>query len=274
MSRTVKHAFTWDEYVDRAKDAVAKFPGERTSGRGSWSGGSFEEAVEMATVTGYKAAVVEVEQIVQQIDQLVTSDAYRVTFDTVFDVSGGEVDMGRFLSGEPECMRESFPVKVAARGRAVRLTVNTGYLGAVEEYEVRRRGAAILALVDILARLQHPMEIWTARVAEVGSVRLLYTVKVQDANQPLDMGRVMYAIAHPSYHRQLCFRNMAHDGRQYGFGSSKGGSTDIYEHELDEYPSGTAIVLNESIKPGETWDIDRSVAWIHKQLDLIFADHR
>lgn len=267
----VKRDFTWSEYVGLAdeyqspNDPTGSFYGDPNTG-----GTTYKQARVMAVETGYKAVMTEVDRLVDQLDQLVTTDRNMTTFDRAFDVSGYEVDIDRYLTGEPECMIQAVPVQVKAKGRAVRITINCGYLGDVENKAVLRRGAAVIALVDILSRMQHPLEIYTVRVGHYyeGS-RLVYRVKVQDANEPLDIGRVMFALAHPAYHRRLCFQAMGIDGKGY---HNTGGSQDVQEGDLEPLGHGTEIVLGSSLKASEAWSVEDCVRWIEAQLDKVMAD--
>jgi hypothetical protein len=132
------------------------------------------------------------------------------------DVTGAFVDVGAYLSGEPECMIEVRNVEVPATGRIVRLLVNTAFSWSTEESTVRARGAAICALIDAFARQQLAIEVYvecsikppkgkSGRPRKVDDDRLTTLVKVKAAADPLDIDLLMFPIGHVSFLRRIVF---------------------------------------------------------------------
>ncbi len=246
-----------------------------------WAGGSHAQAFKMARDTGYESAVVEAEKIASEVDQTVAAELFSTTFSATYQCSGAEVDMGRYLSGEPECMIESEPIRISRQGRAVRLAVNVSFVNSIREDVVRKRGAAVLALVDILSRAQHPLEIWACIVPASGDAkrRFVYSIKIQAANEPLDMGRVMYFLAHPTVFRRLGFSVIDGDAkrddtfsRRYlsGYGTFRGGpENEIQAEDLGE-EGGNTIIL-PLLKDNNGWDMAASIAWVKEELAKIFG---
>jgi hypothetical protein len=273
----------WDEYVTACN--VPQF--KHNPSNDSWAGGSHEEAIDRATGRGYDEALPEAEDIMGRVEALVAADVLATTFQSRWDVSGAEVDLGRFVAGEPECMIESEPIKIARSGRAVRIAIPTCYSSFVPEELVRRRGAAVMALCDILARAQHPIEVWAgscfdAQNDEGQHKRTADLVLVQHANQAFDRAKVMYAIAHPTMLRQLEFALEASRGAAYrrayridkygdhyegGYGC---GFYGINPEELPDQPGETIIL--PLLSGHEDWSEAASVRWIEEQLARIFAE--
>jgi hypothetical protein len=118
----------------------------------------------------------------------------------VFDVSGDYVDVGRYLSGEPECMVDWPLQPTSAVGRVITLCAPVTWSGAVSDETIVRRGQVITALALALSRLGHNVELWADRTntSHSGARRTKIRVLVKGANDVLDPAKVLFAYAHPS----------------------------------------------------------------------------
>jgi hypothetical protein len=151
------------------------------------------------------------------------------------------VDVGRFLSGEPEC----FGTEIADGGSisrpVVKIVANLAASGAVTPQSLFIRGAAIVAAIDILEALGRRVEAWVAH----GSARSKGSdsqshethVLVKRADQPLDVDRLAFAVAHPACLRRLCFSIMEQHGHL---------PNDTYPHRVTV--EGDAIVTEHSLR--------------------------
>lgn len=288
----VNREYTWTEWLDAAEKGepdmpdTYKEPSTWTSGndREHWLGdGSFADTFKAASGDGYRRAIVDAEKLVAHIE---TDLGYAMVndFQATYDVAGAEVDMGRFMAGEPECMVESLPMKVMRTGRVVKIAVPVCYPSTINAETVLARGAAVMALVNAFAMMQHPVEIyattnihgnWSKRNGTDGkqtSPRLSYSVRVQDADQPLNMGRVMYALAHPTMLRHLSFAVEHTEDEKvrgyFGVGGSYGHPS--YECRIDDLNINVenAIIL-PPLMSNYGWSESESVAWITQQLAKI-----
>lgn len=265
--------FSWSEFVARAEGST-----RRSNEKDSWAGASFPKALEMARGDGYKQAIAKAEEIAGHVEHLVDAQLTKNTFQAVYATAGAEVDMGRFLSGEPECMVESEPIVISRHGRAVRIAVPVCYSSNVGKDEILARGAAVMALVGVLRRCQHPLEVWATiniHTTNGENGRLSYMIKVQSADQPVDMGRLMYALAHPSMLRQLGFA--AEDGedettrKQFGIGYGSYGTAPFGIAESDFTDQVENTIILPALRGRGEWDISQSVEWVKEQLARIFA---
>lgn len=272
-----KRVWTWDEFVEKADEGLAKGDGFDQRPRDFNHHTSFKAARNMAVEAGYMDVVPDAEKLVSYVEETVAADLFATTFTSTWEVAGGSVDVGRFLAGEPECMLESQAIRISRHGRAVRIAVPVNYSCSVPAEYILRRGAAIMALVDILARAQHPVEIWAGMCNSRREARSCILVKVQAANEPLDMGRVMFALAHPAMLRQLgfaaeqTFPDSVRKAMGYVRGGGYGGAPfDVRETDFDE-TDGTTIVL-PPIATGhaDTWTEAQALEWIREQIALIF----
>lgn len=274
--------FTWQEWLQAARDhgpstTSGSNPGNDPDNGSAWAGGSFNNAVELAE-HGWDDAVTQVEELLRSINTDI-GEEHTTTFTSTYDVSGSEVDMGRFLSGEPECMVESVPLKVMRTGRVIKLIVPGSISARVHQDTIMRRGAAVMALVDAFSRMQHPVEVWLGfAVQSYGNwkARNLYMIQVQESDQPLNMGRIMFALAHPSSLRQLCFSVNEDEPLEirekfgYGYGGHSGYGRPSYAVTAED---ANLNVENTIVLPvldyGETWTKDFATNWIETQLKRI-----
>lgn len=152
---------------------------------------------------------------------------------SVFDTSGAYVDMGRFVTGEPECMIQTMFEEVPVTRPVVTIVSNINASGCIDKEDLRERGRLIVALIKAVETSGRSTELWvdSTNQARDGRRRELneyyrISVKIKAASQPLDMGAVMYAFTDPSMLRVLGF-NAMHALPQnlyskYGIGSGYG----------------------------------------------------
>jgi len=117
-----------------------------------------------------------------------------------YDVCGDAWDMGRVLSGEPECaMRwQETEVPVAASGKVVRIVVNGTASWSVTREVLFTRGAAICALVDALEASGRRCEVTVATCITASASRLTTRIITKAAGDALQPETLAFALAHAS----------------------------------------------------------------------------
>lgn len=138
--------------------------------------------------------------------------------------SGSAVDIGRYLSGEPDSMIDT--VRAARPSPMVRIGVERVVSGATSTRDIEATGASVLFVVDALRTAGVPAEIWaTFTVGQLpggSSGEVLSTrVRVQDAGRPIDLERLAFWMMHPAALRRIAFGLWEHEPesvrRAYGF---------------------------------------------------------
>lgn len=266
MRTILRRTFTWKEWVGKVEHSP------RSSVEGSqWSGGTLKEALQMAKTDGYQAVVADAERLAEGLSDTVQSLINTETFTFHQDVVGSQVDVAAYLEGIPECMVYAKPIQIAKAGRAVRIVVPVNYSSNINTDTVKRRGAAVMALVYILQNLQHPLEVWGSAANANDRYRRSYLIEVQRADDPVDIGRVMYALCHPTMLRVCKFRVEDHEtGNEASM--NRGNPVPCQDDDLDEQ-AGTTIVM-PVLTSNYGWDTDGCVKWITEQLHVIFGDER
>lgn len=199
---------SWTEFVDRAESGkpTARTRSSRKNGE-HWSGASFNEAVRMA-----RQGWPEGTKLVHELSATLYNNlpAKRLKLQPAYSVVGpGTLDMGRYIQGHPESMMvwvesETEDV-VASGGKIVSVVYNIAASSGVSAKEMLDKGVVACALVDLLERAGRRVELVMA--VGVRSWRSAYTMRVplKLPQDPLDMDRLAYAVAHASCLRRLCF---------------------------------------------------------------------
>lgn len=173
-----------------------------------WAGGTLDEALEMLRM-GDEGSLTEASQIVTEALKLIDTELEVPTIEPLWDVTGSEVDVGRFTSGVPECMVEYEPVTISRVGKTVTLCASTMYSASLSHASIVKRGAAIVGLALALERSGHAVELWadmsTHRHAPTQNTRQTLRVRVKGPNDIIDPARIAYVYMHPTMLRQLCF---------------------------------------------------------------------
>lgn len=123
-----------------------------------------------------------------------------------WDVSGSVVDMGMYVTGEPECMIDFPPTEISKVGRVVTLCVSLSVSAMMDADMMVRRGVVINALTEILAQRGLGTEVW-ADISYQGSAGYSHSQRIllKGTNDTIDHSRILYALANPSMFRVLSF---------------------------------------------------------------------
>ena len=251
----------WIEQFDslhEALDYAGKNPDPKSSDRdgGSWAGNtnSLREAVQLGH-KGYEEIRPEVEKLLSTLSEQI-DNRLDIVNELEYAVSGGAVDVGRWLTGEPECMFSFVPTPNARMGKVVRLFIDYGASGSYSAKFIQQRGIVICALVDALQKMRIATEVW-GETAITGSGNAIHTtvVKLHDATAQMDIDELMFALANPSMLRRITFsvREMA------GFGDSCGYGQTIPTEYAVEYGADIRI---ERLKTTESLMFSNPVEWV------------
>jgi hypothetical protein len=184
-------------------DFVESVPSDKRKAENrSWYGGmSYTESLK-ATRTGDLRGVPESDRFLTQMEHLVPVGTISFIENCV---AGGVPNVPAFLAGVPLDMR-----------RRVKRQVNTSPLvvvadlvasGGVDAADMHKRGAAVLALVRLLANVR-PVELYALVALGNGMDRTSLVIRLDTA--PLDLARVAHVLTHPSVARALGYRSLQH----------------------------------------------------------------
>jgi hypothetical protein len=164
------------------------------------------------------------------------------------DVSGQDVDVALFLDGEPECMIDYPLTETVSAGRVITVCASVCRSAAVDTDSIIRQGQGIVALAVALERCGYGLELyadWSNTAHEPGKTpTICVRTLVKAATDELDVERVMFAIAHPAFHRVVTF-TAANDipdedvKKRHGIQRNAGGYYGTPEAPLRDLPEGT-----------------------------------
>lgn len=235
---------TFEKFIEQALVVPARQDSsssrQQRTGPDPWHGtNTFEQAVEIAR-RGWPEGAAKALELRAAVESAVRDliNARSTTY--TFDVAGEYVDVGRFLSGEPECFGTESTDFGSNSRPVVKIVANLAASGAVSPESLFVRGAAIVAAIDVLEALGRRVEVWIAKGSGVqrtgGRVHETH-VLVKRADQPLDIDRLGFAVAHPACLRRLCFSIMEQHGHL---------PNDTYPREVTV--EGEAIVTRHSLR--------------------------
>lgn len=210
---------------------------------------TFEDAVALAT-NGWHEGAARINKLRTQLTHFVEKAVAAKTKSVAWDVTGDYLDVGRYLSGEPEVFGEYKSDDGSVAGKVVKIVANVSAIGSVESESIFSAGAAIYAAVDLLESLGHRVELWLgsgskangyggAGTAKAGK-RLQVLVKLKDAGQPVDSDRLAFYLAHNASLRRLFFSSET----QRGFAPSSSSTTPL---ELE-----AGAIVTPEVRPQDT----------------------
>jgi hypothetical protein len=194
--------------LDEWADAAEGYGQTKTSTSSvNWTGGTFSEALRLCR-QGWDEGLVDILPIVEEALELIERDHPVDVFTTYHDVSGSEVDMGRYLGGIPENMIEYLPVTISKAGRTIALCASTCYSASVSVENIKRRGSAIVALALALEKAQHTCELWadiSVNSSHLDGKATRVRILVKGVHDIVDPAKIAFAFAHPAAYRMLGF---------------------------------------------------------------------
>ena len=166
-----------------------------------WNGGvTFDEAITMAS-KGYRAGALRLNQRLGILTKIRENVRPKARWQT----SGSQVDMGRFMSGEPDNMVEI--VRVKAQAPVLRIALERAVSWSTSVEDIEATGTSVLAAVEALRTAGIPSEVWVTFTigAWDGKSYLSTQVCVQEAGRPIDLDMLAYWTCHPSAFRRIGF---------------------------------------------------------------------
>jgi hypothetical protein len=276
MNKIIEQTFsTWGEFLSQVetgkKNPVFRvtfrgkkvFASER-KGRESFTlTETLDEAIQLGFsgwIDGEKTARGISAPLVSKISQKI------VRTDVNHDIEGHVIDVARYVEGEPECWMRFEDVITEGQGnRVLKLVFNMTASAGVSSDVMVRKGAYISALVELLEYSGFRVEVILAESCAGGNDYSQTFVTVKEADQNLNMARVIFALAHPSVLRRLHFALQ----EQYPTNIGKAlltGKTYGRPREIDESQRGD-IYIGRSFGRDNQWTTpEKAEAWITEEL--------
>lgn len=256
---------SFDQWID----SLPEFPtgsAARVSYDGGWHGtATYEDAIRLAK-NGWTGIRPTVDAMMEKIRDRI-ADRTANTYEMIWDVCGSFVDVGAFLSGEPECMIDPRPTPTRQGGKVIRIHYNTGGLGGATAECMTARGVAVLALIDALTMLGASTEITVETSAKYNDRTITVLGRVKEAHEPLDVNRLTFILGNPAMHRRI---NWATRGAFGLSGCTNGGSAGSCRITMaDEIGADVIVAKDHSIHDEIVADPE---GWILRTLEGLGFD--
>jgi len=224
---------------------------------------SREAAIELAE-RGWQDGIKRIENLSATLSEEIIKILY--VPEVHFDVSGDQLDMGRFVNGEPEDFMTLVSAEIELEPRILHLQCNVTASWNVDTETMIRKGAAVVALVYALEKHGKRVIVDVVGKTSTRSGSITTIVRIKDSNGPVNLANLVFFLAHPSTLRRLIFAAWEHeafDVRQKlgiisGLGYGRVGELDQEERE-DIYVQGMDSYIRK-------WGADEAVPWILAQL--------
>lgn len=207
---------------------------------------SMTEAIELAR-TGLAADGIEALRIADENLEQFDRDLVSQQFQTVYDVCGSDVDVARYLSGEPENMISYHLDDMPQVQRIVTLVVSGGAPGSVSASAITKHGQRIMSLMMAIESTGIQTEIWVDHTStdRRGGYTGRESVRIKAPGELFDASAFMFAITHPSMLRALFLNSMHAYPPEWQsalkVGNGYGNATNKLVH-ADDYPDGSIYI--------------------------------
>ena len=201
----------------------------------SWYGGvTWEQACGLAR-GGWVEGMSLIDKYRSKITSIITDCILRPV--PIDNIHGFAVNVGAFLSNKPECFFDREYEKRNYPGRLFTIVVSCSYSCGVSTDVVIQRGAMVCALVDALEFAGNRVEVVCNETTTAGNYKDETDIVIKKHDQPLDMSRLAFCLAHPAMLRRILFSinelsGWANITSGYGYPAEATDKGDLYINEI------------------------------------------
>ena len=220
---TKKHFDTLEAaLLESAMDSCPSWPEhEREShkkNKGDFAGTpDFETAISLAK-HGWPDGLARMNRNVQAVAALPSMSAAP---SYSMDVAGAFPLPALAAAGDPACMFDFAPVSDRVRP-IVRLMVNATVSAMYDTDEIFNYGSGLVGIIDALESGGYRVELTTATSAARDKEKCLFTVRVKEAQDSVDLDRLAFCLAHPAFFRRIMFGVMERNLSESVWGATYG----------------------------------------------------
>jgi hypothetical protein len=202
--------WSWDEFIRQVELPVLQ-PGNASDRNGKddnyFGCASLPECLDLARY-GWAHGRDKMAKWKGMLDNVITGGQFKP--EALFAEAGDDVDVPRYLSGDPENMIEWHLRQYTGgkSGRIVKLLINVTSSASIENDWIYLRGATALAFIDCLERYGYRCELWCGEVGhqENCNHHIFLRTCLKPAAADYDIDRVAFALCHPDVQRRMFFR--------------------------------------------------------------------
>ncbi len=230
------------------------------------------EAIDLLE-TGWPEGIDKIEKLAAKLDEEIIKILH--VPEVSYDVTGDQLDVGRYVAGEPEDFMTMTPAEIEDTPKILHLVVNVCASAGISGDTLIRKGAAVVSLVDALEK--HGKRL-TVDVVASSSLRgrfgygsstrdAIVRIRVKESWDPVNLANLVYTLAHPSTLRRLMFRTWEHmsdEDRKTG-GFYDGGGYGRVEELSNPEDKGDIYIEGMDLRL-RTWHPDEAIPWLLSKL--------
>ena len=233
---------------------------------GNWAGRDMDTAMR-ETLNGVSEA--ETRKARDIMDKVNVDFGSRHRTMMVRNVSGHRVNMGAYVSGNPNCMVKRR--RVINEFAPIKMVIETTVSAGMDEDAIRARGAALAALAVVISRLR-PVELFAAwglgnTYADKGES---YIGMVKIPTTPCSLSQAVAVMATEGFARRIAFTEIQ-KAREFDYGGWAIGYNTQDETRVQKFREAIGLKAEDVFIPGGHLDYRSSiirdpVAWVHDQV--------
>lgn len=167
-------------------------------------------------------------------------------FQSFYDVEGADVDVARYLTGEPECMINYFMDDSTSVRRVVTVVTQISVNCNVSPEAMTEHGRKLVALAEAIDRAGVQSELWVDMTVDGRGHTGRVSIRLKAPGELFDIGAFMFALTHPVMFRGLGLNTFHSFPKKFhkpltvgcGYGHANN-SPDIHP---GDYPEGTTFI--------------------------------
>lgn len=236
-------------------------------GQASFFGTDSYAAAERLVETGWADGAQKVADRRTQFDAFLTAAKATKASRWDWDVTGQFIDVGRYLSGEPEVFGADFDDGESNAARVVSIRLNSCVSASVSKESIIARGVTTLVAVDLLESCGIRCEVILSQATKTDYVAN-HNIVVKKPSEPVDVDRLAFWLAHPSAFRRFGFKAMEIEGHS---------PSGCYPTQMSDYGSRQGTVELDSVKTAtglSDSELKANVLEIAKKCGLQFSDEQ
>ena len=251
---------SWGDFVEHCASPCDHTDRASTRNDPAFRGVPDAEAAYTLARDGWTEGTKRARRLSDPLVEVISSRIERVEPTYVLEGTGA-LDIGRYLDGEPECWVRFTPELVDGPGTKHLTVLYNGTVSAgVDKEVIAAKGAVMAALVELLEMAGHRVQILLGHSTERMGNRAEILVPVKSYDQPLDIDRLTFALAHPACLRVLAFSCWEHMTPQWRERMNVGQSGG-YGHPVTLQDKADITIPAENVSTP-----DAARAWILRQL--------
>lgn len=185
-----------------------------------------------------------------------------------YDVAGELPDIGRYLAGDPVHMKRHGHPK--GHKPIISIFINNWIVCFTKAHQMANYGAAMCAMIDQLENSGRRVEVIAGTIAQsfaLGKIMMSATWRVKAAEDPLDLGALAFAVAHPAASRRFGWRlwERTEAPTDTGYGQGMGRVAD--EHDLIDPMPGTLMLNGIKMDGARCNTLDAALEFAAEQIN-------